>query len=118
MIISYFGRQFFKVQFGDTVVAVNPVGKSSKSDTARFGADIALVSVNHPDYNGVEQLSFGEREPFLISGPGEYEIKGVSVKGFPSEAAQGGEKRLNTVYLVTLEKMNLCFLGEIGRAHV
>ena len=30
MVITYYGKQFFKVQFGDTVVAYNPIGKESK----------------------------------------------------------------------------------------
>lgn len=114
MIISYFGKQFFKVQLGDTVVALNPIGKSSKAQTSRFGADVALVTANHPDYNGAEEVKFGDREPFVISGPGEYEVKGVSVKGYPSEASLDGKKLLNTVYVISLEKMNLCFLGSVS----
>jgi len=47
----------FKIQQGETVLSFNPVSKSSKTDiNAHFGADIALITTNHPDYNGVEQL--------------------------------------------------------------
>ncbi len=114
MVITYFGKQFFKLQLGDTVVAINPVSKDSKLKTARFGADIALVSVNHPDYNGVENLSFGDKEPFVINGPGEYEIKNIFIKGIPSESMVGGERRLNTIYTLLIDKINVCFLGAIS----
>jgi L-ascorbate metabolism protein UlaG (beta-lactamase superfamily) len=121
MIITYQGAEFFKVQFGDTVLAFNPVSKESKLPQTRFGADVALVTTNHPDFNGVENVGHGERMPFAITGPGEYETKGVFITGFLSEskygglpAGQAGETRVNTVYQVALEGMNLCFLGALS----
>ena len=105
MIITYFGKQFFKIQQGDMVLAFNPVSKSSKTGiSAHFGADIALVTTNYPDYNGIEQLSHGEREPFVITGPGDYEVKGIFVKGVLSEALIGGKKYINTIYIFNYNK--------------
>lgn len=114
MIISYLGGEFVKVQFGETVLAFNPPSKNSKLKTVRFGADIALISINHPDCNGVETVTHGSHMPFVIQGPGEYEIKEITVRGFATESLLGGEKRQNTVYLVTLENMRLCFLGALS----
>jgi len=65
MIITYHGSGFIKAQTGDVVVAFNPVGKGSSFKESRFGSDIALVSVNHPDFNGVEQLVYKDRQPFI-----------------------------------------------------
>lgn len=120
MIISYQGAQSFKLQFGDTVLAFDPVSKKSGFKASNFGADIALISVNHPDMNGVEQVNRGEREAFIVNGPGEYEIKGVFIKGLPSvsnyglPAQAGGEERVNTIYTVNFENIDLCFLGALG----
>ena len=70
MIITYFGKQFFKIQQGEMVLAFNPVSKASKTGiSAKFGADIALVTTNHADYNGLDQLSHGERSPISVTGP-------------------------------------------------
>ncbi|MSU56534.1 MAG: hypothetical protein EXS51_04505 [Candidatus Taylorbacteria bacterium] len=118
MIITYLGGEFVKVQFGDITLAFNPPSKDSKLKASRFGADVALVSLNHPDFNGVESVTHGERKPFVISGPGEYEIKDVAVQGFPTESVLDGEKRINTVYMVTLEGMKLCFLGALASAEL
>src|SRR5689334_5949591 len=107
MIITYLGAEFVKVSFGDTVLAFNPVSKDSKLKTAKFGADIVLSTLNHPDMNGADQVSFGDKKAFSISGPGEYEVKGVFIKGLPSETAYDGEKRINTIYTVSLEGMNI-----------
>ena len=114
MIITYQGVEFFKVQFGDTTIAFNPISKDSKFKPTRFFADIALVSLNHPDMNGVENLSYSGKDPFVISGPGEYEVKDVFIKGFASKSMYDGKERINTIYSVTLENMNICFLGALS----
>lgn len=114
MIINFFGGEFFKVQFGDTILAFNPVSKDSSLKTAKFGADIVLSTLNHPDTNGIDQVSFGDKKPFAITGPGEYEAKGIFIKGFMSKSGYDGEDRINTIYTVTLEGMNICFLGGIN----
>ncbi len=114
MIITYQGVEFFKVQFGDTVLAFNPISKESKFKNTRFFADIALISLNHKDMNGAENLSYNGKEPFVISGPGEYEVKDVFIKGFASKSTYDGKERVNTIYSVTLENMNICFLGAIS----
>lgn len=114
MIITYFGGEFFKVQFGDTTLAFNPISKDSKLKPSRFGADIVLSTTYHEDFNGVDQVSHGDKKPFVISGPGEYEVKEVFIKGLASESKYGGKDLINTIYTVSLENMNICFLGAIN----
>ncbi len=114
MIITYLGCEFFKVQFGDTTIALNPISKDSKLKPTRFFADIALVSLNDKDMNGVENLSYNGNDPFVINGPGEYETKGVFIKGFGSVSNYGGVEKINTIYSISLENMNLCFLGALS----
>ncbi len=115
MIITYFGEQFFKITQGEIVLAFNPVSKDARSNiTAHFGADVAFVTINHPLYNGVEQLSHGDRAPFVIDGPGDYEIKGMSVKGVMSNTLIDGKEYINTIYLFSLDDINLAFLGVLS----
>jgi len=116
MIITYHGGEFFKVQFGDIVLAFNPISKKSSLQQSRFGADVAFVTLLDKDTNGVENVSRAERTPFIVSSPGEYEIGGVFVRGFPSISRYGGKERENTIYSVSLEGMNLCFLGALSGA--
>ena len=113
MIISYQGIQSFKVQFGDTVLAFNPVSKASKFKAGSFGADVALITNNHPDMNGADQASRGDKEAFVVNGPGEYEVRGVFIKGVLSNTKYGGSESINTIYSVNLEGINICFLGSL-----
>ena len=114
MVISYQGGECFKVSFGDTTLAFNPPSKDSKLKCVKFGSDIVFSTLADPDMNGVENASFGDRAPFVVNGPGEYEVKDIAVKGFASQSDYKGQKRINTIYFVQLEGMNLCFLGALS----
>lgn len=114
MVISYFGGECFKVTQGELTLAFNLPSKESKQKSVKFGSDILFISFHHSDFNGVENAAFGEREPFVIEGPGEYEVKDVAVRGFASETLYGGKTGVNTIYSIILEGMNLCFLGAVS----
>jgi L-ascorbate metabolism protein UlaG (beta-lactamase superfamily) len=114
MIITYFGKQFFKIQQGDTVVAINPISKDSKNfNKTKFGSNVVISTTNHPDFNGIESASFGDATPFVINGPGEYEVGDVFVRGFISSAEIDKKKYINTIYLIKIEDINICFLGPL-----
>ncbi|MFA4998867.1 MAG: MBL fold metallo-hydrolase, partial [Candidatus Paceibacterota bacterium] len=80
----------------------------------KLEADVLLVSHGHYDHNNIKAVS---GSPFLISGPGEYEIKGVFVQGVPSfhDNSQGKEKGQNTIYSLEVEDIRICHLGDLGQ---
>jgi L-ascorbate metabolism protein UlaG (beta-lactamase superfamily) len=53
----------------------------------------------------------------LVSGPGEYEVKGVFIQGIPSfhDDKEGKEKGQNTIYVIETEEMRICHLGDLGQ---
>lgn len=122
MVITHYGGQCFKVTFGDLALVFDPISKRSSLPQVRFGADIALISRDHPDMNGVAEAAYGEKAPFDITGPGEYERLGVVVQGFLSKSAYGLAKdqteAVNTVYAVELEDMALVHLGALSDAEL
>jgi L-ascorbate metabolism protein UlaG (beta-lactamase superfamily) len=112
MIVTYHGIESFKISQGDLTLALNPISKESKNGTpTRFGADVTLISTNHPDTAGRDQTSRGDKESFVIDGPGEYEVRDITIKGFRSE---GPEDLINTIYLISFEGMKICFLGSLS----
>ena len=118
MVITHHGGQCFKVTFGDLTLVFDPVSKGGTLPSVRFGADIALISRNHPDMNGVAEVTYGDKEPFVVRGPGEYEKEGVTVQGFLTKSNYGLKKgeaeAVNTVYAVKLEGMTLVHLGALS----
>ena len=118
MVITHHGAQCFKVTFGDLTLVFDPIGKGASLPSVRFGADIALVSRTHPDMNGIAEVTYGEKIPFAITGPGEYERQSVTVQGFLSKSKyglkKGEESAVNTIYAVELEDMTLVHLGALA----
>ncbi len=118
MVITHHGGQCFKVTFGDLTLVFDPISKNGTLPAVRFGADIALITRNHPDMNGTEEVTFGGKEPFVIAGPGEYERGGVTIQGFLTKSEYGLEKgqlsAINTMYAVKLEGMTLVHLGALA----
>jgi L-ascorbate metabolism protein UlaG (beta-lactamase superfamily) len=77
-------------------------------------ADIVLVTHDHYDHNNVKAIP---GQPFVVNGPGEYEIKDVYIIGIPSfhDAVEGKEKGSNTIYVIDAEDLRVCHLGDIGQ---
>lgn len=116
MIIHFFGNQFFKFQVGDTVLATDPFGKESSFKGPKFGADIVLQSTLHEDMKGGEDLTYGNKTPHIIKGPGEYEISGTFIKGYGTTSNYDGiqSDAGTTYYVFELDGMRVLFLGAVG----
>lgn len=116
MVITYHGGQYFKLVRGDTVIAFDPIAKENpaKWPTVKFGANVAFTSLRHPNFNGAEQLSSANRQPFVIQSPGEYEVGEVTARGFGVPTMYDGEAHYNTIYQVQFDGMNIVFLGALG----
>jgi hypothetical protein len=116
MIVTYLGKQFFKIQQGSLIMAFNPISKESKfsNKISRFGSDIALSTINHPDYNGFEMVSHGDTIPFEIKGAGDYEIRDIFIKGLMTNTIIENKNYINTIYSLSIENISLCFLGAVS----
>lgn len=118
MVITYHGGESCKVSFGGTTLAFNPVGKKSKLDSTKFGSDVAFVTLWHDDFNGVENVTHGNKAPFVVDTPGEYEIGDVTAHGFGVPTKYGKDETFNTIYQVRLEEINLLFLGALSNPDI
>ena len=91
------------------MLAFDPPSKEADFKSPRFAADAVFISNEDKDNNGRDSLS-GKKEnegPIIIDGPGEYEIKGVYIKGVKSS---GG----NTIYRMRFEDIVICHLGNFA----
>lgn len=76
-----------------------------------IAADIVTVSHTHKDHNETTQI---EGNPFVVTGPGEYEIKGIGIVG--SATDHGGDVQLrNTIYRIEMDDLTIVHLGDLGR---
>lgn len=113
MVITYFGKSYFKLTLGDLTIAINPPAKESKafSKAPRFGADIALITTHTPETNGPETVTLGDKTPFVIDGPGSYEVRDLFFSAATSTTTRDGKDYINTVYGFELDGIKIGFLG-------
>ncbi|PIS39532.1 MAG: hypothetical protein COT33_01465 [Candidatus Nealsonbacteria bacterium CG08_land_8_20_14_0_20_38_20] len=119
MQIIWHGQSCFEIittpaKNGQVKIVVDPFSEEIGLRLPKLEADIVLVTHSHSGHNNVKAIS---GTPFLVEGPGEYEIKNVFIQGIasfhdssPSEAR--GER---TIYAIEAEEMRLCHLGDLGQ---
>lgn len=82
-----------------------------------LSADVVITSHDHERHNNVAAVSAasGEGAPFVIDGPGEYEVKDAFVTGIPTyhDMVEGKEKGTNTMYYVTIGGIHVVHLGDL-----
>ena len=115
MIVTYQGAHCLKIQYGDFTLAYNPASSLPKgAKIPRFGANIVLSSTNVDSCNGFENMTYGSTVPFVINGPGNYEITGISIEGLLSTTLVDNKEYINTVYKTELDGMRLLFTGMVN----
>lgn len=107
MQITWYGQACFKVVSGDTTIVISPFGKGVGLNPPRGKADVVLLSGD----GGDGDISAPEGS-VVISGEGEYEVKGVLINGFSFFHAHEGVStaRKSTIYTIVVEGVTLCHL--------
>ncbi len=109
MNITWHGQSFFRIttqKDKNTVdVVIDPYNKESGLTPPKVRADILIVSDNKLDQKSFPNI---EGSPFLISFPGEYEVKDVFVQGLT-------EDHKTTFYFIEAEGIRICHLGKFSQ---
>ena len=119
MYISWKGQSCFllnaqKLKAGQVNIVIDPYGPELGLRVPNLTADILLITHNHPDHSNIKAVA---GSPFIINGPGEYEIKEVYIQGIASwhDSAEGEERGGNTIYVIEAEDLRICHLGDLGQ---
>jgi len=119
MNIFWHGQSLFELittpaKNSQVKIVIDPFSEEVGLRVPKLEADIVLTTHNHYDHNNVKAVS---GNPFLISGPGEYEIKNVFIQGIASwhDDKKGAERGENTIYTIEAEDLKLCHLGDLGQ---
>jgi L-ascorbate metabolism protein UlaG (beta-lactamase superfamily) len=102
MHITWHGLSCIKLQTQDALLLINPYQDSVGISMPKLKVDILLSSNMADDQcNNLDRL---QGEPFLITTPGEYEVKNMFVYGTPDEAR-------GTLFMVEAEGIKVGHLG-------
>src|SRR4030042_4507357 len=114
MDITYLGHSSFKIKTRTATIITDPFDPQM-GGLKYSGAegDIVTVSHAHPDHNATGKVAGVKK---VLEGPGEYEVMGVSVIGYPSfhDNKEGSERGTNTIFVFEADRLRLAHLGDLG----
>jgi len=113
MELTWLGHACFRIRGRDATVLTDPCPKDTGYAIGKQTANIVTLSHDHPDHSNVAAVS---GSPRVIAGPGEYEVGGVLISGVRTyhDAHSGVELGKNTAYLIEIDGVRICHLGDIG----
>jgi len=115
MDIYFYGQACFKLKGKTATVFIDPykeefTGLKLPKD---LSANLAISTHDHDDHNNLDSIMDADLK---IEGPGEYEVRGISVTGVSTfhDTEAGGQRGRNTVYNVSVDGLNIVHLGDLG----
>jgi L-ascorbate metabolism protein UlaG (beta-lactamase superfamily) len=108
MTISWYGLSSFKITGKDVTIITDPFDSSAGLAAVRGGADVVISS--NPALNAANNFSSITGTPFIITGPGEYDIKEVAIIGAAAKES--------TIYSIQVEGIRIAFLGQIKQTEL
>lgn len=114
--VQYLGHACFRLRGREGIVICDPFGRSVGVDLGRPSAHIVTVSHDHADHNNVAPIKPMREKLFVIDAPGEYEVGGVLIAGVRTyhDKAKGAELGVNTAFVIHLDDVVFCHLGDLG----
>jgi L-ascorbate metabolism protein UlaG (beta-lactamase superfamily) len=117
MKVKWNGHASFTITADDgTVIVTDPYepggfGGAINYEPIPDSADAVLVSHDHADHNYVQGL---QGSPEVLKGSGQ--IGNISITAIDTfhDESQGSERGINTVFSISVDGINICFVGDLG----
>lgn len=114
MEITWYGHSCFKItERGQTTVVCDPYDSQTVGyQPLKLKADIVTISHESPSHSFVKAV---KSDPYIINGPGEYEVGGVFITGLRTDQHKKREngQPVNTLYLIDFGGINIVHLGDM-----
>ncbi len=116
MELTWLGHAAFRLRGREVTIVTDPYGGDDWAyPPLSVNADVVTLSHGHQHHSHVGGVG---GSPRVFSGPGEYEIGGTIIWGVPTskrtESADDRDTR-NTAYVIQMEDVTICHLGDLGR---
>lgn len=118
MDITWLGHSCFKLKGKQMVIVTDTFDPSMVGlPLAKQQTDVVTYSHGHPDHFYPDAVKpRGDKDVFVINGPGEYEMAGVFIVGWGvfHDTKKGAERGKNTIYKIVIDGINVVHLGDLG----
>lgn len=114
MTINWYGEGCFKIVENGVTITTDPVESYTGLSAPRFKTDVVLRTMMSPlspeDDKPIAKASEGE---VVIAGPGEYEVKGIHISGWPLTKSSGKDT-LRSVFRIKTDDLTVGLLGHLA----
>ncbi len=112
MDVTWLGHGCFRLRGRGAVAVTDPYPPSFGLKLPKLEGDLVTVSHAHDNHSYVQAV----KDARLVDTPGEYEVAGITVTGFPTyhDNARGAERGRNTVFVIEVDDVRICHLGDLG----
>jgi L-ascorbate metabolism protein UlaG (beta-lactamase superfamily) len=109
--ISWYGLSCFRIsERGQITVVTDPFSDAIGLRAPQLKADVVTVSHDEPGHNNVEVV---KGPPYILTGPGEYEVGGVFIMGLALHNVKEETPRRNVGYAIEYENLTVLHLGDL-----
>jgi L-ascorbate metabolism protein UlaG (beta-lactamase superfamily) len=113
MEITYFGLNAVRLRGREATVMIDPYEPKLGLSPVRLNVQIVIFTHDDPTHFSLQGLS---GEPHIVTGAGEFEIKGIAMTGTQTyhDAKKGAERGKNFAYTIEIDDLRICHLGHLG----
>ena len=113
MEITWLGHSCFKLRDKQATLITDPYSPDIGYSLGKQSADVVTLSHQHPGHSFAQGIN---GNPKVVIGPGEYEISNMLIIGVSTfhDNEKGVERGKNTVYLIEINEVSICHLGDLG----
>lgn len=115
MEITWYGHSCFRLtERGLASLVTDPYDHNAVGyEALKLKADILTISHDSPGHNYQDAVKGG---PFLITGPGEFEVGGVFITGLQTNGhTKKSDELRNTMYVIDYNGVSVLHMGDLDR---
>lgn len=112
MDITWYGHSCFRIsERGKIAVVTDPYSASIGLEPPKLKADVVTISHDSPGHSNLDVIK-GEA-PYIVAGPGEYEIGGTFIRGLALHNMDENSAKWNVAYSLEYDNLRVLHLGDL-----
>jgi L-ascorbate metabolism protein UlaG (beta-lactamase superfamily) len=115
MEVTYFGLNAVRLRGREATVMIDPYEPKLGLSPVRLSVPIVIFTHEDSTHSSLQGIS---GDPHIVTGAGEFEIKGVAMQGTQTyhDAKKGAERGKNVCFTVEIDDLRCVHLGHLGHA--
>lgn len=112
MEITWYGQSCFRItERGRVAVVTDPFSEDIGLPPLKVKADVVTISHDSPGHNALTAI---KSDPYVLRGPGEYEIGNVFITGIAMHNTTAEPPVANVAYLFDFDGLRVLHMGDLG----